>query len=323
MQELLLSEQTRSERSWAWTRRNLARAADIVSVMEELRRWWPMTARQVYYRLISSDLVKQDHWHWKGERVDAYKALVRTLKWMRIDDMISWTAITDEHRVTTPKVGFSNTNEFFDYELENFLNGYTRCTAQKQNNYIEVWIEKAALLHIVKPIVDNFCRRVVVCRGYNSVTFQTQFYERASDAILVGQLPVVLYFGDWDPSGENMIFAAMQTLEDELDLCGVRYVRAGINPEHFDIIPADPVPIKSSDSRSIKFTEQYGPVAYELDAFHPEQLQSLVEESIIQFTDMDEFTENSEKEEIDRDKINELKEEVTGYVESWVENEGI
>jgi hypothetical protein len=44
--------------------------------------------------------------------------------------------------------------------------------AQKQGNYIEIWIEKAALLHIVKPVADDFCRRVVVCRGYNSITFQ-------------------------------------------------------------------------------------------------------------------------------------------------------
>ena len=70
MKELILNETTRSDRKWAWTKRNIARADDISSAMDELRRWWPMTARQIYYRLISSDAIKQDHWRWKGRQVD-------------------------------------------------------------------------------------------------------------------------------------------------------------------------------------------------------------------------------------------------------------
>ena len=64
--------------------------------------------------------------------------------------------------------------------------------AQKQENYIEIWIEKAALLHIVEPIADDFCRRVTVCKGYNSITFQAEFYKRAQEALGFDQQPVVL-----------------------------------------------------------------------------------------------------------------------------------
>ncbi len=98
MEELILNETTRSDRKWAWTKRNIARADDVRSAMDELRRWWPMTARQIYYRLISSDAVKQDHWRWKGRQVDIYTALGRTLKWMRIDDKLPWNSIIDDHR---------------------------------------------------------------------------------------------------------------------------------------------------------------------------------------------------------------------------------
>ena len=66
MEQLELNEITRSDRKWAWTNRNLARADDIRSAMDELRQWWPMTARQIYYRLISSNAVKRDHWLWKN-----------------------------------------------------------------------------------------------------------------------------------------------------------------------------------------------------------------------------------------------------------------
>jgi hypothetical protein len=315
LKKLELDEDTRSHRSpWKWTDRNKKRRDHILEKMDELRPWWPLTARQVFYRLISSPLVKDPCWHrwYKGEygQVDIYKALVRTLKWMRIDEKLPWNAITDEHRVVTEKMGFHSPEEFINSQRYRFLRGYNRCLAQKQEHYIEVWIEKAALLHVVEPVADEFCRRVVVCRGYNSITFQTGFYDRATKAMTAGQIPLILYFGDWDPSGENMPYAAIQTLEEELDLCGVEYYRGGINREHFKLIPADPVPIKPKDSRAKRFIQRHGRTAYELDALHPLQLQQLVRESIAHFTNMDEYKRNEEQGEIDQDEIIRLREGV-------------
>lgn len=315
MELLTLNKKTLSDRKkWSWTKRNESRANDIIFVAKELRRWWPMSVRQIYYRLISSGRTKQSHWLWKNKQVDIYQALVRTLKWMRIDERLPWNAITDEHRLTTLKVGFTDTDEFIDSELDNFLSGYARCSAQKQVNYIEVWIEKAALLHIIKPIVDSFCRRVVVCRGYNSVTFQSEFYNRAIDNIGYDQKPVVLYLGDWDPAGVNMIYAAMQTLQKELYLTHVDYYRVGINPEHFDMILADPVPIKPKDTRAKRFIKNHGSTAYELDALHPEQLQQLVKDAIVKFTNMTAYEENLRQEKKDHGTIDELKYDVMDFI---------
>jgi hypothetical protein len=324
-QELKLDEDTRSSRSrWEWTDRNKKRADHILKKMDELRAWWPLTARQVFYRLISSDLVSDPCWHWRGgEQVDIYRALIRTLKWMRIAEMIPWDAITDEHRIVTQKMGFHSPKEFINSQRYHFLRGYNRCLAQKQDYYIEVWIEKAALLHVVEPVADEFCRRVVVCRGYNSITFQTDFYDRATEAMNAGQTPLVLYFGDWDPSGENMPYAAIQTLEEELDLYGVRYYRGGINPKHFKHIPASPVPIKPTDSRSKRFVDRHGPTAYELDAFTPLQLQQLVRESIACFTDMDEYRRNEEQGEIDREEIRRFRSDVLSFVEGLLDKTNV
>jgi hypothetical protein len=316
LQNLKLDKDTRSNRSpWKWNDRNLKRADHILEKINELSAWWPLTARQVFYRLISSALVKEPCWYWGGKQVkDIYKALIRTLKWMRIDERLPWIAITDEHRTVTIKAGHHNPEEFIDSQMNRFLRGYTRCLAQKQEYYIEVWIEKGALLHIVEPVADEFCRRVVVCRGYNSITFQTDFYSRASKAMNAGQTPLILYFGDWDPSGENMPYAAIQTLEEELDLYGVEYYRGGINPEHFKHIPADPVPIKPTDSRAKRFIQRHGGTAYELDAFHPLQLQQLVRESIAHFTDMAEYARNEEQGEIDKDEISRLRDGMEDYL---------
>jgi len=313
MIKIELSEKERANRKpWRWTALNESRAADLSFIFDELRKWWPLTERQVYYRLISSDRSRADHWRQFGNPekpfCDYYQTVCRLLKWMRIEERLPWRAITDEHRTTTPKLGFQNREEFIQNELDILLEGYTRCMAQKQERYLELWIEKAALLHIVKPIADRFCRRVIVCRGYNSVTFQADFYSRAAEALGLGQIPTVLYFGDWDPSGCNMLNAAIQTLQDELGLWGVEYYRCGINPDQFKAIPADPVPIKPGDTRAKRFIHQHGSMAYELDAFHPRQLEVLVRESIEHFTDMAAYEENQELEEEDMDNIEDLRE---------------
>ncbi|MDA9762207.1 hypothetical protein N9C84_03960 [Desulfobacterales bacterium] len=324
MEKLLLNDDTLSNRNpWSWTLRNKKRAADIISVIDELKRWWPVTERQLYYRLISHNLDAQDHWRWKGKAVDVYRAIGRTLKWMRIDEMIKWNVITDEHRALTPKLGFEDTQDFIEQELCGFLTGYNRCMAQKQERYLELWIEKAALLHIIKPIADSFCRRIVVCRGYNSVTFQANFYTRAQEALGMDQTPTVLYFGDWDPSGVNMIYAAMQTLAEELDLWGVEYYRCGINPDQFKDTPAQPVPIKSNDTRSKRFIEQHGSTAYELDALHPEKLQELARNSIEAFTDMDAYNQNKEKEVDDLGALEVLRDDIQGFAYEEAEARGL
>lgn len=105
---------------------------------------------------------------------------------MRIDEHLPWDALADEHRMLSGKVGFENPQEFIEQELENFLSGYRRCLAHRQDHYIEVWIEKAVLYHIVKPVVNKYCRRLVCCRGYNSITFQADLYNRALEVLIAG-----------------------------------------------------------------------------------------------------------------------------------------
>lgn len=172
------------------------------------------------------------------------------------------------------------------------------------------WIEKATLLHVVEPIADEFCRRVVVCKGYGSITFQAQFYERAMEAIGYGQVPTILYFGDWDPSGVNMIQAAMETIHNELGLSSVEYYRCGINPDHFHELTADPIPIKYKDSRAKGFIKEHGTTAYELDAFHPKRLQELVRESIEVMTDNASYYEQKARQEVDKEMIQDWRDGV-------------
>ena len=296
MKKLKLDSTTASKRKpWSWTPQNKARAADIKAVLDDMRKYWPITERELYYRLIP---VSGKHWErcgkHKGEQVNVNLALGRTLKWMRIHNMVPMSCIKDTHRTLTIKQGWDDMEDFVSDQLDFSFWSYNRCVAQDQPRYIEVWIEKDAAFDRVKPVADEFCRRVMICRGYNSVTFQANYYLRAKAAQEQGQIPTVLYFGDWDPSGVNMIYAAMQTIQDELGLDGVEYIRCGINPEHFDHLKKDPVALKTTDKRAKPFIKKYGTTCYELDAFHPEALKNLVRESIVAFTDMEILEANKE-----------------------------
>lgn len=320
LMQLGLTEKNRTLRKkWAWTDTNIKRGNDLVRIFDEMKQWWPLTERQLYYRLISDVCIGADHWckyakKENGLLKDIYGTVGQLLKWLRIDENVPWEAITDETRTLTQKVGFSSASAFIQQQVNNLFRGYSRCVASDQINHIEIWIEKQALLNIVEPIADKYCRRVMCCKGYNSVTFQADFYSRATEAINKGLKPVVLYFGDWDPSGVSMINAALQTLEDELDLYGVDYYRCGINPEHFSMIQADPVPLKSTDSRTKKFIKEHGPTCYELDAFHPLELQDLVERSIKHFTNLDAVSCNLDIEVEEMGFLKELKTDVEGYI---------
>jgi hypothetical protein len=324
--KLELNSATRSKRAaWSWTAQNVKRRDDVLSIFNGLRKYWPLTERQSFYRLLSSRAVTQAHWHQFGDparpRVDVYGAVGRLLKWMRIDEILPWEAIIDETRVLTRKVGYGSAQDYIHSELAHMLSNYSRCLASDQANHIEVWIEKQALLRLVEPVADKYCRRVLCCKGYNSISFQADFYHRMEDAKAAGLQPVVLYFGDWDPSGVNMLYSAMQTLGDELGLTGVDFYRCGINPEHFAGLEADPVPLKDSDSRAKKFIKQHGRTCYELDALHPEALKTLVEEHIRRFTDIDKIFCNYEIEEGEQAFLDQLKTEVTDFVGAYLEGQ--
>lgn len=86
MQIIELNNQTEPEcKPWRWTALNEARAADVISIFENMKDYWPLTDRQAYYRLISSDLINQRHWckfndSAKGPLGDIYQTLTRLLK---------------------------------------------------------------------------------------------------------------------------------------------------------------------------------------------------------------------------------------------------
>ena len=105
---------------------------------------------------------------------------------------------------------------------------------------MEVWVEKDALSRIVHQAASAYGVPVVVARGFSSVTYVNACRERINRHAWEGQSTWILYLGDLDPSGWEMLPSMMTTLEDEMALGRlVEAQRIALIPEQVERPPAE------------------------------------------------------------------------------------
>jgi len=303
-------------RGITWTPKRRKQADEIITVVNGLVDYWPLTLRQIYYRLVAAGIVANTR--------SKYNDLSKITKQMRLDGMLPWEVMEDRVRRVSTKRGDEDAETFIKREFGWFLKGYSRCLVQGQENYVEVWVEKDALSRILEDVAAPYCIRVVTCRGYQSMTFLKAYADRAEAAMDRKQTPVVLYFGDLDPSGVQMFEAAQQTLEDELDVIGVNFIRVGLNPEHVVAhkLPNNPDALKWTDVRAKGYVKRFGEIAVELDALHPAVLEAMAKEAIEDQFNMELFEEQREVEAMEREQISAIKARVQAELESLTSHTG-
>ena len=309
-----------------WTKLQEERAKAVLDVVSDLEDYYPLTLRQIHYRLVE----KQPLWYRSSinnpdpyrNTIANYQALSQVLKWMRIDESLPWEVLTDRVRRVSTKRGFEDLQVFINQEMDVFLEGYDRCLVQSQDIYLELWVEKDALSAVFEDVADPFCLRVVTRRGYNSITFEADYYRRAMEAIKKKQEPVVLYFGDFDPSGEDMLRASLETLRRELGLTQLRTVPVALTEEQALRLPPKPDAAKKGDTRYKSFYERHPNVpvgsAWELDALHPRELSRIARAAIMSALDMDSFEAEQEQEEKDRARLHQLRTKILKLVQKEV-----
>lgn len=272
-----------ARRKLSWTPFQQDKLDKVIEVLDELKEYKPLTLRQVYYQLVGKGYIENT--------VSEYGSLSKLLKGARIDGYISWEDIEDRVRTIHDLRGWLSGEDFVEQEVSRFLEGYRRDFLQSQTKYIEVWVEKDALSSIFTKVAKNYSVPVVVCRGFSSVTFLNEFRERISYYQNLGKQVVMLYFGDFDPSGMEMLESMKITLEQELSVVGVEFKRVGLNKS--DIIkyklPNDPNALKKTDKRAKKFQKKYGSYAVELDALRPDILEKKIKEAIEAEIDMGKY----------------------------------
>ena len=283
-------------------RRTKAQVAAVrEAAREELAAHHPMTLRQVHYRLVSRDDIVHPN------TVSAYDTLGGWLRDDRLAGIIPWEWMEDRMRVARGWAGWDDPAEF----LGEALSGYYRDPWQDaaQDHYVEVWLEKDALSGIFSVALGRYRVVLNVGRGYDGWTS----IKRAADRYnywrdVRGADTTVLYFGDFDPSGEDM----HRSLIERVGTLGAHpeVIKVALTRDDAERLPGDVT--KADDTRAAAFVAKYGDLAVELDALPVEELRARIRQGVEEHINMDALEESHRLEDAQREEMRELADKLAG-----------
>lgn len=226
-----------------------------------------LTLRQLYYQLVSRDIVENT--------VRSYKRIGDLINNARLAGMIDWDGIEDRTRNLKSPSSWSSPEQI----LAAVASQYQEDPWLKQAYAPEIWIEKDALIGVIEPV----CRRMRVpyfaCRGFTS---QSEVYtagKRFAQASRRGRVPIVFHLGDHDPSGLDMT----RDNEDRIQMFAgesVEVRRIALNMTQIEEYNPPPNPAKDTDSRFIEYQARYGDTSWELDALEPKVIDALIQDHL-------------------------------------------
>ena len=254
---------------------------DIVADMQ------PMTVRQVFYQATVKGIV---------EKTEAGYTKVQTdLVFMRKFGFLPYDWLADNTRWQRKPRSFNGIEE----ALQDTAKFYRKNLWASADCYVEVWLEKDALAGVVFPVTAAYDVRLMVARGYASLSF----LHTAAEYIRSLDVPTYLYhLGDFDPSGVNASEKIEETLRELAPDADIEFERIAVRSWQIEEWNLPTRPTKASDTRSKKF----GDISVELDAIDPDRLRSLVTAAIENHLPNQQLTILKAAEQSEREIIHQL-----------------
>jgi hypothetical protein len=262
----------------------------IASSIEILTEIQPATVRAVCYQLFVKALLSD-----MGKSCTS--GVSKQLVYARETGSIPWAWIVDETREPERVPSWDDPDQFALVVQRS----YRRDRWAQQPRRLEVWSEKGTVRGTLAPVLDKYGVTFRVMHGYSSATVLNQVADETRDS----ENPLlVLYVGDWDPSGMHM---SEVDLPKRLAEYGgsVEIQRVALNEE--DIVnrglPSFDAITKTKDPRYKWFVRKYGHRCWELDALSPVVLRERVGSCIrgnidIEYWARCEVTERAERESL-------------------------
>lgn len=267
---------------------NKDRLNQINSILEEyVNDGYVLTLRQLYYQLVSRCIIPNND--------KEYAKLSNILKKGRMAGIVDWSSIED--RVRVPKLPYYVNG--IGEAIEDTINQYRLNRMEGQERTIELWIEKDALSNVLYRVTQKYHIRLMVNRGYSSISAMYEAYKRMDD-----DDDIILYFGDHDPSGMDMIRDIKDRMLDfGLD---INVIPIALTMEQINKFNPPPNPAKISDPRAKWYINKFGKISWELDALPPKELIRLAENAILDNIDINLYNQMLKKEKEDIVKIGTL-----------------
>ena len=229
---------------------------------------YTLTLRQLYYQFVSRG--------WLVNTQKEYNNLGKCMTRARLAGMVDWEAIEDRNRTH---------NTFLIQESDQAVIDQLPRRIQfdrwdRQPEYIEVWVEKDALVNVVEKACNPYMVPYMACKGYLSASEAWRAGRRFTRAWNAGKHCTLIHLGDHDPSGIDMT----RDNQDRLNLFAGQYNvevhRIALNMDQVEEYQPPPNPAKETDSRSKAYTTKYGHTSWELDALDPSTLEQLILDEI-------------------------------------------
>jgi hypothetical protein len=247
-----------------------------------------LTLRQLYYQLVSKNIIPN------VER--SYKNLSTLVTDARMAGLMDWSAIEDRVRVPRVPQEFSDLKDL----VEAAVRSYRLPRWDGQENYVELWVEKDALAGVLRPIASKYHVTLMVNRGYSSASAMYESANRflAHDTVEAYHL---LYLGDHDPSGEDMV----RDVADRLETFGANLTvkKVALTMPQVTRYNPPPNPAKLSDPRASGYVAKHGDESWEVDALPPNVLRQLIEAELNALVDQDMMDAIMDREEEDKKEL--------------------
>lgn len=230
-----------------------------------------LTIRALHYRLVGLGMYNT---------LQHYKRVVAAMEVARWDGTIDFETFSDLDRemISTTKYEVTELGDKISEAKEQirlWANSYRKNRWENQPIYAEVFIEKKALQGVFQSVCRDYDIALGACKGYPSLTFLHEAKERFEAAEWEGKKLVILYFGDYDPSGEDI----PRSIGENLSRMGVEVEvkRCALFDWQVKQWNLPPAPAKVGDSRTANW-DGFGQV--ELDAVPLDELKALIRQSI-------------------------------------------
>lgn len=279
----------------------------INGVIDEYsKQGYELTLRQAYYQLVARGYIENN------ER--SYKNIGSLINDGRLAGLIDWNSITDRTRNLRNRSHWDRPQDViysakYSYLLDKW---------EGQPNYVEVWVEKDALVDIVGQACHPIDTPYFSCRGYTS---QSEMWTAAQRFIRQKNRDnrYIIHLGDHDPSGIDMT----RDIQERLEMFGadVYVKRVALTMNQVNTYNPPPNPAKITDSRCGKYIDQYGEESWELDALEPQMLVNLITSEVTALRDDEIYQAVCDREKQEKEELQKLADHYVSAI-SYLESRG-
>ena len=255
-----------------------------------------LTLRQLYYQFVARDIIPNNQ-----RMYDNLGALINNA---RLAGLVDWHSIEDRTRNVKNTYHWQDPRRLLESAAKQFdINKW-----EGQRNYVEVWVEKDALVEVIGKAASRYDTPYFSCRGYVSQSEMWGAAMRIKDKLRYEHdRAIIVHLGDHDPSGKDMTRDIDERIKMFLEKDGFdgrfEIQRVALEMSQIKKFNPPPNPAKLTASRCSGYISKYGYSSWELDALEPSVLDNIVRSAILDNLDLDLYNEKLEEEEATRERL--------------------